>query len=83
MECAISARIEVPAAQGYRHQRRNWDIELGALWQRLRGIACRMDLIGTLSEDALRVQRRESLPQVGYDGLGSRNGYRVDTQRLP
>ena len=37
-----------------------------------------MDLIGTLSKNALRVQRRESLLQVGYDGLGSRNGYCVD-----
>jgi len=50
MKRAISARMEMPAAQGYRHQRINWDIEQGALWQR-RGIACRMDLLGTLSED--------------------------------
>jgi len=31
---------------------------------------------------ALRVQRRESLPQVGYDGLGSWNGYCVDTRQI-
>jgi len=43
---------EIASSTGIpRHQRINWDIELGALWQRLRGIACRMDLLGTLSKD--------------------------------
>jgi len=74
--------MEMSAAQGYRHQRINWDIELGALWQRLRGIACRMDLLGTLSEDGSASAAPGEPAASGYDRLGSRNGYCVYIRQI-